>query len=282
MILRCFTIVSGGLHEATLRHCSDCDFGYFYPLPSSDFFEKYYATESNTHGRNLEALTATWMANKGLIFNGHSFEGVFTFLEGVGVDLDKIRQGRAIEIGCGSGEFIDYANQHGFKFEGLDPVKVNCDFLEKNLKTKTFCCMVDQMPESENGAFELVYSAHSLEHHKSPLKTLQKFYELLKPGGTLFIALPNLNSYTLQNLPMEHLYFSFPPHVNYFSARSFEKTLCRLGFAKVHTTTTTYADQLLWCCDAAIRLGLYSMEPGFYNELTKKKQHETLLVCATK
>ena len=77
-------------------------------------------------------------------------------------------------------------------------------------------------------------------------------------------------------------YFAFPAHVNYFSATAMHSTLSRLGFVDIDIATTTDQFQMLYCWEAAIKLGYIDVSPAFYEGLRDKGQHENLCVFAVK
>ena len=45
--------------------------------------------------------------------------------------------------------------------------------------------------------FSCIYLNHVLEHPKSPGKYLEKIYKLLSHGGILYIACPNIKSFSI-------------------------------------------------------------------------------------
>jgi len=55
-------------------------------------------------------------------------------------------------------------------------------------------CGVDRLPAIADGAAELVYACHVLEHfhRRDTRRVLQEWYRVLKWGGTLRIAVPDL------------------------------------------------------------------------------------------
>ncbi len=47
----------------------------------------------------------------------------------------------------------------------------------------------------EPGSFDCVYSSHCLEHMHDPVATLANWWSLVKPGGTLFLIVPDEDLY---------------------------------------------------------------------------------------
>ena len=206
MAIRSHATVNNQSHEANFRHCSMCDLGYFYPLPDDAFFNAFYGVDSHANSPEVQEQILSDYEKRRRIWQNSAMAQTLDFIASHNIDIHKIRQGRSVDVGSGQGDFIGFANNAGYHFEAIEPVPANCRFIEKKFKTKAFCGMLDDVPVSENGQFSLVYSSHSLEHHKSPLKTLHKFYDLLQDGGVLFISVPNLHSFAFQQLPLQHPY----------------------------------------------------------------------------
>jgi SAM-dependent methyltransferase len=47
----------------------------------------------------------------------------------------------------------------------------------------------------ESGSFDCVYSSHCLEHMDDPARTIQNWWSLVKPGGYLFVIVPDEDLY---------------------------------------------------------------------------------------
>lgn len=84
---------------------------------------------------------------------------------------------RKLEIGSGNRPLPGY--------EHLD-VDPNCPDLD-------YCCSMDSIPVDDN-VFDEIVSIHSIEHigWRKGLATLKEWHRVLKPGGKLHIATPNL------------------------------------------------------------------------------------------
>lgn len=66
-----------------------------------------------------------------------------------------------------------------------------------------------------DNTFMTVFASHVLEHLKYPQVAIRKWYDILKPGGYLLIAIPNRDLYERKRIPPsnwnpEHVYFWLP------------------------------------------------------------------------
>jgi len=65
------------------------------------------------------------------------------------------------------------------------------------------------------GLFDVITLFHVLEHLPDPKKTIQDLYDKLKPGGLLFIEVPNLGAKSATPANM-----FFKAHISYFTHKS--------------------------------------------------------------
>ncbi|HLY26164.1 MAG TPA: class I SAM-dependent methyltransferase [Aggregatilineales bacterium] len=100
---------------------------------------------------------------------------------------------RILEIGCATGELLVTLRTMGAQVAGVEPnaaaVQVArdrhaLDVQQGTLDEATF----------EPGQFDLVLMKYALEHVHSPLATLRRIRDLLKPGGQVVLWVPNAAS----------------------------------------------------------------------------------------
>jgi SAM-dependent methyltransferase len=102
---------------------------------------------------------------------------------------------RLLEIGCGTGEFLVDAEKSGWNVEGVELSKSFCkaakDWYQLDIHNRN---LVDV--EFEDESFDVIVLLHVFEHLTDPLGFLEQLSRLVKPGGWLFIVVPNLSSWT--------------------------------------------------------------------------------------
>ena len=150
-----------------------------------------------------------------------------------------------LDVGAGTGLFIHLAREQGWQVSGLDL----CE-LSRDKALAEFGVGVDvgdfrsapYQPES----FDCITMLDVLEHSLDPAAFLARALELLKPGGLLYVAVPNQRSllatlvdrWIWLGLPargwfLERLYVS--PHIFYFHPRLLKRALEDAGFEVVST-----------------------------------------------
>ncbi|MBF0562682.1 MAG: class I SAM-dependent methyltransferase [Alphaproteobacteria bacterium] len=265
---------SGILVSATFSYCPICDFGYFYPVPPSNFLNDYYRRESG--GRDYDDALK-WV-------NSYSARQpmyeIFSLMRENGIAPEQFSGKKVLEVGCGYSQFIPFATRYGMEVTAIEPGEDFANFIEHVLGVNVMRSMLDELPRDLYGKFCMLFSRDSLEHHPDPAMSIGVMHDLLEPGGLLVLSVPNLHSFSFQEMPFSHPYFAFPAHLNYFSCKALRAHLERIGFAIVYITTTTFIGELAYCMEAAIKLGLIVPDLTVLNQLASQEQLERILVFA--
>lgn len=143
--------------------------------------------------------------------------------------------GRALEVGVGRGGLLLTLHRAGYRVEGLDISAALCAAIESRhgltIHRGTLESAAGALPA---GAFDLLVMCHVLEHVEMPIAALQAARQLLRPGGVLYVAVPNRLAWGAR-LPGWTGYQ--PYHVQYFSASSLHQAMEVAGF-KVRSQVT--------------------------------------------
>ncbi|MCP5054717.1 MAG: class I SAM-dependent methyltransferase, partial [bacterium] len=99
----------------------------------------------------------------------------------------------ALEIGCGTGIFTEMFARTGARITAVD---ISEDLLEKakerNLPTEDVCFLKKRFEDFDvNERFDAVIGS-SVLHHLELEQALPKIHEILKPGGVISFAEPNI------------------------------------------------------------------------------------------
>lgn len=120
--------------------------------------------------------------------------------------LDLPKSGRILDVGCGSGVFLEIARSKGLEVIGCEE---NPKALEacakKGIKTFTKLSEIRE----ENLFFDAVFSFHVLEHVDNPVSFIKELSSVLKPDGKLGISVPNMDGVFKYIKPC---YSNMPPH----------------------------------------------------------------------
>jgi 2-polyprenyl-3-methyl-5-hydroxy-6-metoxy-1,4-benzoquinol methylase len=153
-----------------LKKCAECGFGRFEPVVSGspEFYEcisatDYYNSEKWEFGSALDELQATGAK-------------------------------RILDVGCGSGIFLDYLKPRipGAELFGYD---LNAEILA-GLTKRGLGILAGDLGQIEKlsgdlAPFDAICMLQVLEHAGDPVALLQTFMGLLRPGGLLIITTPD-------------------------------------------------------------------------------------------
>lgn len=154
-------------------------------------------------------------------------------------------RGRLLELGCGRGELLVGAAERGWEVEGVEMTQGFAD-VARSAGLSVECCSIQESQLlGQEARYDVVLLAAVLEHLYDPRETLQKVNRVLRPGGLLFLDVPNECSLTMRmgNWYMRargrnwviNLSPTFSPfHVVGFSPASLTAVLRMTGF-RVHT-----------------------------------------------
>ncbi len=164
--------------------------------------------------------------------------------------LDR-RGARLLDIGCGNGAFVRAARAWGWDAEGLDP-DPNAAAV---VRAAGLPITVGSLPKLgyPDASFAAVTMSHSIEHLHDPLAGLHEIRRILQPGGTVWIATPNLDSNGHEVFGAEWVGLDPPRHLVLFTAPSLISTLSQAGFVEIRQVRSSFVTQ--WYFTSSYRIG---------------------------
>ena len=139
------------------------------------------------------------------------------------------RYPRLLDVGCGVGDSLVLFRALGFKVQGID---LNPRVVEvaQTRGLDVHCQPVEELAQRTESICDVVVLSHLLEHVTDPLSVLESIGRILRPGGKLVVAVPNLNSrYRIRYGP-HWINWYMPFHIFHFTEMSLRLVLERSGF----------------------------------------------------
>jgi 2-polyprenyl-3-methyl-5-hydroxy-6-metoxy-1,4-benzoquinol methylase len=140
--------------------------------------------------------------------------------------------GSLLDIGAGIGQFLNVAKPEYNAVQGTEVSATAIQHAKKLYGLEILQGTIESLPIAEQ--FENVTAFHVLEHVHWPFAFLKRCYQLLKPGGRLFLAVPNdleMLSARLGRSSLTPIRFPITEiHLSHFTSKSLAKLLRSSGF----------------------------------------------------
>lgn len=162
----------------------------------------------------------------------------FGYLQGIMRSFRRARSGaattqppgRALDVGCGDGSFLEALARQGWQVFGTELSESIALTARKRLGD---CIRVGAIGHLDFPAasFDLVTFWHVLEHLEDPRLALGEARRLLKADGRLVVAVPNIESLQARLFSDVWLHLDVPRHRWHFSPRTLATVADRCGLS---------------------------------------------------
>jgi SAM-dependent methyltransferase len=199
--------------DYTYAKCNACNFVYVNPRPTPQEVEDIYTAHTNP-------------------FDQEEYEGLDVELPTLMRLVRRLKkivpQGKILDMGCGRGDFLHIAKDHGYEVQGSDLSTADGPYPDVPI-FKGF--LMDANFPSE--AFDIIVTRNTLEHIYDPNEDLRELNRLLKPGGVLYVKVPHVKfeeGWRCRAFFGFKSLFTPPVHLNHFSTFTLNRILERNGF----------------------------------------------------
>lgn len=136
--------------------------------------------------------------------------------------LKTLPPGALLDVGCSDGLMLDVMAMLGWRVLGTDAFD--------NPDARPDIVMGDFLHADLSGPFDLITLIHSFEHMADPTATLDRCAQLLRPGGHLFIAVPNFSSEWSKATGVNWPWLNVNDHRFHYTAETLNRLLPQHGF----------------------------------------------------
>ncbi|HZY80492.1 MAG TPA: class I SAM-dependent methyltransferase [Cyclobacteriaceae bacterium] len=195
----------------TIQRCDHCSLLLTNPRPSIDTIGKYYQSDkyiSHTGGGDgvidniYRAVRSRTLKSKLQLVN--KYQSKFNLLD----------------YGCGTGEFLATCKDAGWSVTGVEPSD------EARLKVRKDITVVSDLSKVD-AQVNAITMWHVLEHVHELNETLARLRSLLTNNGTVFIAVPNHESYDARYYKNFWAGYDVPRHLWHFNKENIKTLLTR-------------------------------------------------------
>ena len=192
-----------------LYHDETLDMLITSPQPALENLGRYYESEDYiSHTDNKRSL----------------FEKAYHFIKNIAlknklnlVNSEQTHRGRILDIGAGTGDFLLTAKNDGWETVGVEPSE-----RAKNIAIQKGISFVNDIDALEKNSFDVITMWHVLEHVPNLELQIQELKRLLKPTGTLIVAVPNFKSYDAKYYNEFWAAYDVPIHFWHFSKKAIQ------------------------------------------------------------
>jgi len=204
--------VSHALFE--IWECRECTVRFTQRIPDAKGMQAYYRAESYISHTDT---------SKGLINRLYHIVRKKTLGDKrkLLVSATAKRNGRLLDIGAGTGAFVHYMQQSGWEAAGLEPDEqaraIAASRHQVDIKP------IEALATEPGHSYDAITLWHVLEHVHDLHNYLERLKNLLKPGGRIFIAVPNYTSYDARIYQGNWAAYDVPRHLYHFSPDSMKR-----------------------------------------------------------
>lgn len=136
---------------------------------------------------------------------------------------------KVLDIGCGNGVLLRQFQKQGCVCVGSDPSP-----WARVCAQRYGYSLVPRIEEADigPGTFDIITSTSALEHIGRPLEHVQRIVEILKPGGTAYLTVPNYGSLPIRLHLVKGRLVNPPGHCNYFTAGTLKNLFRQKGLTE--------------------------------------------------
>jgi 2-polyprenyl-3-methyl-5-hydroxy-6-metoxy-1,4-benzoquinol methylase len=207
-----------GYEKDHLVRCASCGMVFSVQIPSNNEIDGLYANYSYCSESKTSPITI------------NRYEELLTTFESFR------KTNKILDFGCGRGDFLLSAKKNNWEIYGYETSEQAIFLLSKlgiNVLQDT-----DIVSDDCANSFDVIVSMEVLEHTIQPVHIIKNIFKLLRPGGILYITVPNFNSIGRLRMKGNYPIICYPEHISFFTKKSIRVALKRTGFSYTSTRTT--------------------------------------------
>jgi len=221
-------------HEGSaIAECTECSFVARFPQPSDAELNEIYSSEyfigqdfENEAERSVALEEVDRLKRATAVLSLDKIEAY------MGVQSSDRGSLKLLEVGCGLGNFLAEAKSRDYSVTG---VEVSADSAEKanaKLGGNYVLNSLIEDAELEPQSYDICAISGVLECTRDPKLFLKFINAALKPGGVIFVAVPDLDSWSFKMLGKNWINFRIE-HLFYYNQDSLDSIMVQSGFGNL-------------------------------------------------
>lgn len=191
------------------------EFGYLEttPQPSLENLSSYYESEDYISHTN---------SKRNLVEHAyHAIRNISLKRKLKLINSFQSEEKKLLDIGCGTGAFLKIAQDNDWQVSGIEPNEKARVIANEACNNSVY--NIEKLEDFKNETFDVISLWHVLEHLPNLDEQVATLKRLLKPNGTLIIAVPNFKSNDALHYKSFWAAFDVPRHLWHFSRESISK-----------------------------------------------------------
>jgi 2-polyprenyl-3-methyl-5-hydroxy-6-metoxy-1,4-benzoquinol methylase len=200
--------------------CNACSLRFTQDAPDEAGIGRYYKSDDYISHTNTGKGSINQLYLAVRKFTLHLKHGVLKKFTGLAT-------GTVLDVGAGTGAFLHYMQAKGWEVTGIEP-----DADARMVAQQMFHLELQPYEALKNlphQSFDAISLWHVLEHVHHLHDYMDVLKSLLKPGGKLFIAVPNYQSLDAGIYRIAWAAYDVPRHLYHFSPQSIHTLMQRHG-----------------------------------------------------
>jgi SAM-dependent methyltransferase len=209
-----------------LRKCGSCSLMFRWPKETPGFSEKFYQESYK------EVSFTTDLPDRATLqsFIASNFAGSpKDFSETISILKTFLPQGRVLDFGSSWGYGVYQLKQAGYDAFGFEISRPRAELGRRELGVE----ILDQLEDLQHipsQSVDGIFASHVLEHLLSLKEIFEFFARILKPGGVVFIMVPNAGGKIARELGVRWTTLINEKHTLALDGEFFKKNMTPFGF----------------------------------------------------
>jgi len=146
--------------------------------------------------------------------------------------LERPGHGKSLlDIGCGNGFYLKEMESRGWTAVGYEFDPKHAAALSQQLGLRVLAG--EQALDEHRAEFDLVTFNFSFEHLDQPLRFLDLATRCLRPGGEIYLSVPNIESREAAIFKDRWFHLDPPRHISFFTKQQLREQLEARGFTEI-------------------------------------------------